>query len=76
MPGDAVYRIIQLVKISARQLQLPVFAGVAVKYFRAVIITLSFIDQLPIPVHNHQFVIRVLADIVDLQKVINTIPVW
>jgi len=33
MFGDPVYRIIQLIEVSSRQLHLPVFVAVAIKHF-------------------------------------------
>ena len=76
MFDDAAYRIVQLEKIGPRQLQLPVFVAVAIKYFRLVVVAAGLVNKLSVSVHDHKLVIGILGNIVDLQKVVNAVAVW
>src|ERR1700744_5685308 len=72
---DAINGIVQLVKIGTRQLHLSIFIGMPVENPGVIIIAFRFIYQLTVAVHHHQLVIWILIDVIDLQKVFNTVAV-
>ena len=52
MHDEAFCRVIQLIKVSPRQLHLAILVTVAIKYFCRVVITLCLVNQLAVAVHD------------------------
>ena len=59
MLNDTIGSIIQLIKISPRQLHLASFAAVAIENPVGVVVAFCFVDQLAVTVHYRQVVVRV-----------------
>ena len=75
MCRDPINHIIQRIKIRAWQLHGAGFIGMPVEYLRAVIVVFRFENELAATVHDLQFIIRVIGDAVDQQKVVNAIAI-
>ena len=75
MLGSAFDSVVELIEIGARQLHLPVFIRMPVKYLRAVVVTFGFVDQLTATIHNGELIVGVLVDIIDLQVIVYTVPI-